>query len=87
MRYFSTRETSIYFTVSTSSLDILASYKYQGDYYDDKPTYYKKGKDPHNDIICVVKSEQPYELYFILRDTWNTNLSNIVRKHHFNSWF
>ena len=81
MRYTHARETDIYITVTTSSLDVLTSYEYQGKsiYDDDKPYYRKKGESPHDDIICVVKSEQPYELYFELIDTWNDNLYAVVK--------
>jgi len=65
--------------ITTSSLEILHSYEYNGKDYDDKPRYLKKdNNDIHNNIYCTVNSEKPYELRFTLL-TWKENLYDMIK--------
>ena len=75
------KETFIRITLTAPSLDILSSYEYRGiGSYDNNIHYLKKSDDPHEDIECIVRSEQPCELDFELSDTWNSNLRNLITR-------
>ncbi|MBO5163997.1 MAG: hypothetical protein J6B75_06060 [Ruminococcus sp.] len=79
MRFDHAKDSYFCVTVTTSSLDLLASYEYQREDHNGNPYYVKKDNDdPHNDVVCTVISDQPYELDFELHN-WNEKLYDVVK--------
>ena len=80
MRFTHAKDSYFCITVKTSSLELLGSYEFQGnDNYNNRPKYLKRDiNDPHNNIVCTVISNEPYELDFELHNC-NKKLYGIIK--------
>ncbi|WP_297958621.1 hypothetical protein [uncultured Ruminococcus sp.] len=80
MRFTHAKDSYFCITIKTSSLELLSLYEYkENDNYNNRPEYLKRdNNDPHNNIVCTVISNDPYELDFELHN-WNKKLYSIIK--------